>query len=88
MTEPIAVQALYSFKGSNNDEVSHLTINNTKIKSKIKTILQLCFQKGDFITITQKDDGGWWEGTLGDVTGWFPVNYVREIKGTSIKPLF
>lgn len=54
------VQAEYSFKGSNNDE--------------------LCFKKGDIITVTQKEDGGWWEGTLGDKTGWFPSNYVREFK--------
>ncbi|XP_017780992.1 PREDICTED: uncharacterized protein LOC108565852 [Nicrophorus vespilloides] len=58
------VQALYSFKGTNNDE--------------------LCFQKGDFITITQCPDGGWWEGTLGEITGWFPSNYVREVKDPAI----
>jgi Rho guanine nucleotide exchange factor 7 len=54
------VQAEYSFKGSNNDE--------------------LCFKKGDIITVTQKEDGGWWEGTLVDKTGWFPSNYVKEYK--------
>ncbi|XP_058449439.1 uncharacterized protein LOC131429378 [Malaya genurostris] len=55
------VQAQYSFKGSNNDE--------------------LCFKKGDIITLTQREDGGWWEGTLGDKTGWFPSNYVNEYVG-------
>lgn len=30
--------------------------------------------------MTQKEDGGWWEGTLKDKTGWFPSNYVREFK--------
>lgn len=59
--EPLVVQALYSFKGSNNDE--------------------LCFKKGDVITVTQKDDG-WWEGTLNGKTGWFPSNYVKECKDT------
>lgn len=43
---------------------------------------QLCFRKGDVITITQMDDGGWWEGTLNDKTGWFPSNYVKEQKLT------
>ncbi|XP_066255071.1 uncharacterized protein RtGEF isoform X1 [Euwallacea similis] len=57
--EPIVVQALYTFKRSNNDE--------------------LCFKKGDVITVTQKDDG-WWEGTLDGKTGWFPSNYVKECK--------
>lgn len=56
------VEAQYSFKGSNNDE--------------------LCFKKGDIITLTQREDGGWWEGTLGDKTGWFPSNYVKEYVGT------
>lgn len=55
------VQAQYSFKGSNNDE--------------------LCFTKGDIITLTQREEGGWWEGTLGDKTGWFPSNYVKEYAG-------
>lgn len=41
---------------------------------------QLCFLKGDLITVTQREDGGWWEGTLADKTGWFPSNYVREYK--------
>lgn len=54
------VQAIYNFKGSNNDE--------------------LCFKKGEKITVTQREDGGWWEGTLGNKTGWFPSNYVKECK--------
>lgn len=42
---------------------------------------ELCFKKGDIITVTQKEEGGWWEGTLGETTGWFPSNYVTEFKG-------
>ncbi|XP_054281962.1 rho guanine nucleotide exchange factor 7-like isoform X2 [Macrosteles quadrilineatus] len=61
MTEqPVLVQAIYSFKGKNNDE--------------------LCFKKGDIITVTQKEEGGWWEGTFGEKTGWFPSNYVKEYR--------
>ncbi|VVD04768.1 unnamed protein product [Leptidea sinapis] len=41
---------------------------------------ELCFKKGDIITVTQKEEGGWWEGTLGETTGWFPSNYVTEHK--------
>lgn len=56
------VQAEFSFKGSNNDE--------------------LCFKKGDLIVLTNRDDGGWWEGTEinSGLTGWFPSNYVSEYK--------
>lgn len=43
---------------------------------------ELCFRKGDVITVTQREDGGWWEGTLSDKTGWFPSNYVIEYKAT------
>ncbi|XP_063592494.1 rho guanine nucleotide exchange factor 7-like [Penaeus indicus] len=66
----LLVEALYSFKGKNNDE--------------------LCFRKGDIITVTQREEGGWWEGTLDDKTGWFPSNYTKEHKppdGGSISPL-
>lgn len=41
---------------------------------------ELNFQKHDIITVTQMPDGGWWEGTLKGVTGWFPSNYVKEYK--------
>jgi len=44
---------------------------------------ELKFKKGDIITITQKEDGGWWEGTLDGKTGWFPSNYVEEISDKS-----
>ncbi|ESO85916.1 hypothetical protein LOTGIDRAFT_130072, partial [Lottia gigantea] len=49
---------------------------------------QLCFEKGDIITVTQALDGGWWEGTLKGKTGWFPSNYVKDFKsghGTGMK---
>jgi len=41
---------------------------------------ELKFKKGDVITITQQEDGGWWEGTLDGKTGWFPSNYVEEMQ--------
>lgn len=41
---------------------------------------QLCFKKGQILSITQREDGGWWEGTLDGKTGWFPSNYVTEYK--------
>lgn len=43
----------------------------------------MCLKKGDIVVVTQKEDGGWWEGTLGEKTGWFPSNYVREYKPKS-----
>ncbi|KAL0963482.1 hypothetical protein UPYG_G00307000 [Umbra pygmaea] len=42
---------------------------------------ELSFTKGDLISVTRQEEGGWWEGTLNSRTGWFPSNYVREIKG-------
>ena len=45
----------------------------------------MTFKKGDLITVTQKEDGGWWEGTSHETgkTGWFPSNYVKEIEENS-----
>ena len=48
-------------------------------------LFQLKFKKGDIITITQKEDGGWWEGTLDGRTGWFPSNYVEELSSKDTK---
>ncbi|XP_077778781.1 rho guanine nucleotide exchange factor 6 isoform X2 [Podarcis muralis] len=47
---------------------------------------ELSINKGDIINVTRVEEGGWWEGTLNGKTGWFPSNYVREIKSTD-KPL-
>lgn len=41
---------------------------------------ELSFSKGDMILVTRQEEGGWWEGTLNGKTGWFPSNYVREVK--------
>ncbi|XP_044073104.1 rho guanine nucleotide exchange factor 7a isoform X5 [Siniperca chuatsi] len=46
---------------------------------------ELTFAKGDIISVTRQEDGGWWEGMLSGRTGWFPSNYVREVKG-SVSP--
>ncbi|KAM3607598.1 uncharacterized protein V6R79_010477 [Siganus canaliculatus] len=43
---------------------------------------ELTFAKGDIINVTRQEEGGWWEGMLNGKTGWFPSNYVREIKGS------
>ncbi|XP_062865362.1 rho guanine nucleotide exchange factor 7b [Trichomycterus rosablanca] len=47
---------------------------------------ELCFNKGDIIQVMRQEDGGWWEGTFDGKTGWFPSNYVREVKGRE-KPI-
>ena len=44
---------------------------------------ELCFKEGDIITVTRTPEGGWYEGTLNDMTGWFPSNYVEPIDTTS-----
>uniref|UniRef100_A0A3Q2Y3D8 Rho guanine nucleotide exchange factor 7 n=1 Tax=Hippocampus comes TaxID=109280 RepID=A0A3Q2Y3D8_HIPCM len=42
---------------------------------------ELSFSKGDIINVSRQEEGGWWEGSLNGKTGWFPSNYVRELKG-------
>lgn len=41
---------------------------------------ELSFLKGDVISVSRQEEGGWWEGSLNGKTGWFPSNYVRELK--------
>lgn len=45
---------------------------------------ELSFSKGDIINVTRTEEGGWWEGSFNGKTGWFPSNYVREIKGSGM----
>uniref|UniRef100_A0A673LRI9 Rho guanine nucleotide exchange factor 7-like n=1 Tax=Sinocyclocheilus rhinocerous TaxID=307959 RepID=A0A673LRI9_9TELE len=47
---------------------------------------ELSFDKGDIIQVTRHEEGGWWEGSLNGKTGWFPSNYVKEIKGSGFPP--
>ncbi|XP_035980982.1 SH3 domain-containing kinase-binding protein 1 isoform X3 [Fundulus heteroclitus] len=41
---------------------------------------ELTLTVGDIIRNIRRDDGGWWEGELGGRRGFFPDNFVREIK--------
>lgn len=43
---------------------------------------ELSFNKGDMISVSRQEDGGWWEGSLNGNKGWFPSNYVKEVKGS------
>ncbi|XP_026118939.1 rho guanine nucleotide exchange factor 7-like isoform X1 [Carassius auratus] len=47
---------------------------------------ELSFNKGDIIQVTRQEEGGWWEGSVNGKSGWFPSNYVKEIKGSD-KPV-
>lgn len=43
---------------------------------------ELSFSKGDIIIVSRQEDGGWWEGSYNGKSGWFPSNYVQELKGS------
>ncbi|XP_078147185.1 rho guanine nucleotide exchange factor 7b isoform X5 [Centroberyx gerrardi] len=47
---------------------------------------ELSFAKGDIISVSRQEEGGWWEGSINGKTGWFPSNYARELKGSD-KPV-
>ena len=47
----------------------------------------LGFESGDVIKVTKKD-GEWWTGEIGDRTGVFPSNYVREAEANEIVSTF
>ncbi|XP_038630467.1 rho guanine nucleotide exchange factor 6-like isoform X3 [Scyliorhinus canicula] len=65
---------------------SHQLMVKAKFNFKQTNEDELSFSKGDILYVSRVEDGGWWEGTLKGRSGWFPSNYVREIK-PSDKPL-
>ncbi|EPY73782.1 hypothetical protein CB1_002533004 [Camelus ferus] len=65
---------------------SHQLIVKARFNFKQTNEDELSVCKGDIIYVTRVEEGGWWEGTLNGRTGWFPSNYVREIK-SSERPL-
>lgn len=40
---------------------------------------ELGFPVDAIITNVEQRDGGWWQGSYGEKTGWFPSNYVQEL---------
>ncbi|XP_062917249.1 rho guanine nucleotide exchange factor 6 isoform X3 [Mobula hypostoma] len=65
---------------------SHQLVVKAKFNFKQNNEDELSFSKGDILYVTRVEDGGWWEGSFKGRSGWFPSNYVREIK-PSDKPL-
>ncbi|XP_010124408.1 PREDICTED: rho guanine nucleotide exchange factor 7-like, partial [Eurypyga helias] len=62
------------------DNSNHQLVVRAKFNFQQTNEDELSFSKGDIIHVTRVEEGGWWEGTLNGKTGWFPSNYVREIK--------
>ncbi|KAB0339203.1 hypothetical protein FD755_025027, partial [Muntiacus reevesi] len=63
---------------------SHQLIVKARFNFKQTNEDELSVCKGDIIYVTRVEEGGWWEGTLNGRTGWFPSNYVREIKSSEL----
>ncbi|KAM4794644.1 rho guanine nucleotide exchange factor 7 isoform 2-T2 [Rhinophrynus dorsalis] len=68
------------------DNSNHHMVVKAKFNFQQTNEDELSFSKGDIIHVTRLEEGGWWEGTHSGKTGWFPSNYVREIK-SSEKPV-
>jgi len=41
---------------------------------------ELGLEKGEEIIVLEKEGDGWWRGKCGNKEGWFPANYVEEVK--------
>lgn len=39
----------------------------------------LTLKEGDVVVVTNKNDSGWWTGSLDGKTGVFPGSYVKEV---------
>ncbi|XP_060105247.1 rho guanine nucleotide exchange factor 6 isoform X1 [Heteronotia binoei] len=72
--------------GEMTENGNHQLVVKARFHFKQTNEDELSINKGDIIYVTRVEEGGWWEGTLNGKTGWFPSNYVREIKSTD-KPL-
>ena len=48
----------------------------------------LSLHQGDVVNVHRKEDNGWWRGTAGDRTGWFPNSYVQAVLHGSIYILY
>ncbi len=61
---------------------------NTQVRALFdyngETSAELSFKKGDIITVTEKDDSGWWQGELNGAVGAFPSSgWVEELPAAS-----
>ncbi|XP_030057397.1 rho guanine nucleotide exchange factor 7 isoform X3 [Microcaecilia unicolor] len=68
------------------DNSNHQMVVRAKFNFQQRNEDELSFLKGDIIHVTRVEEGGWWEGSQSGKTGWFPSNYVREIKASE-KPV-
>ncbi|KAK3099932.1 hypothetical protein FSP39_012047 [Pinctada imbricata] len=46
---------------------------------------QLDLEREDVVTVTERDENGWWKGKLGDKEGWFPGSYVKPVAPPTIE---
>jgi hypothetical protein len=77
----VYVQAVHSFDPS--------TLPSTSAAAKTGN-MYLRFKSGEVIRVWSKDEKGWWDGEItgpnekgGVRRGWFPSNYVKEMKEVS-----
>eukprot|EP00794_Sanderia_malayensis_P010938 gene10938-12099_t len=47
---------------------------------------ELELRKGDKVSVTLKENDGWWQGRNGDRLGWFPCNYVTDHQNEADSP--
>eukprot|EP01135_Chromosphaera_perkinsii_P006897 Nk52_evm52s621 gene=Nk52_evmTU52s621 len=40
---------------------------------------EITLNEGDVLTVLDRNEEGWWEGSIDNRTGWFPANYVEVI---------
>ena len=81
-------KAKHTYSPENTDELSF----KKGLKNLWKKIFNPIRSIGDILKLIKKVDGAWWEGELvkkgqNNSRGWFPSNYVRELKQSEIDKL-
>uniref|UniRef100_A0A674AXR1 Rac/Cdc42 guanine nucleotide exchange factor 6 n=1 Tax=Salmo trutta TaxID=8032 RepID=A0A674AXR1_SALTR len=74
------MQSYKTFRSKCTNGGGGLLLVKARFQFKQNNEDELSFNKGDLIGVSRQEEGGWWEGSLNGKTGWFPSNYVREVK--------
>ena len=72
-----------------NYKIKVCSTSNREIINWRNWILIKC--SGDIVRLIKKADGAWWEGEIyksqNGSRGWFPSNYVRELKPAELEKI-
>ncbi|KAL4230549.1 Rho guanine nucleotide exchange factor 6 [Mactra antiquata] len=85
MTSQNNVPDIHVAESISPDEHIGCTSYEAVFDFKAEQSTHLSLKQGDLVRVNRKETAGWWRGTVGDQTGWFPSNYVQPSLQDNIK---